>query len=103
MKKTNEEKKRMVAEEMTDNEMNDILVELRDTYFWQAIKRYNDYRKVIATSSLITLDPFKDPTIVARNQGILSGLVDLGDYIMQVKNNRAKAEEEEESKNKEKQ
>ncbi len=102
MKKTNEEKKRITIEEMTDNDMDDILVELYDTYFWRAMQRYNDYRKVIATSSLITLDPFKNPTIVARNQGILSGLVDLGDYIKKIKENRKKSEEELEKQNKEK-
>lgn len=100
--KKQEEKKIITAEEMDENEMNDLLVELYDSIFWQAIRKYSDMRKVIATSSLITLDPFKNPTIVARNQGILSGLVDLGDYIEQVKANRKRLEEEEEKKNKDK-
>ena len=62
---------------MTDKEMNDLFVELRYTSFWQAILKFNRIRDKVATDSLAVLDPFKNPTQVARAQGIRNGLYDL--------------------------
>jgi len=64
-------------DEMTDSEMQDLLKELTDSKYWVAISRYVQSRLMVANGSLATLDPFKEPTNIARAQGIMSGLMDL--------------------------
>jgi len=75
----NEEKKNQVQEDLTfdamsDEVMNNLLLELSSTSFWQAVLRFNRTKDSQAINSLASLDPFKDPTGLARTQGIRIGL-----------------------------
>lgn len=68
--------------EMTDKRMDYLLVTLEDTPYWQAVCRYLSRRAQIAGDSLLSIDPFKNPTEMARTQGIRIGLNDLIEYIL---------------------
>ena len=68
-------------EEMPEYEMKEWLIELHNTIYWLAIKRYNLLRRGVIDNSLHTIDPVKEPTQIARNQGIGQGLIDLETYI----------------------
>ena len=59
---------------MTNNEMLDLFVSLQKTSYWQAILRSIADRDAILLGSLALLDPFKEPTKVARTQGERTGL-----------------------------
>lgn len=73
--KETEEKEDIVSyKTMTDNEMLDLFVSLKDTSYWQAILKSNRDRDSIIISSLAFLDPFKEPTKTARAQGERIGL-----------------------------
>lgn len=70
--------------DMDNAEMMQLLKELSDTRFWIAILKYNQARMALSQQSLYSGDPFKDPTSMARNQGILLGLSDLPNGIIQL-------------------
>ena len=84
--------------EISMEEMKTLLKELEGTPTWFAIIKYNQERLQNAQSGLITLDPFKEPTKMARYQGIMSGLLDLQEGVITL---RAKAAKAEDPKNKE--
>ena len=94
MKKEKNEK----VEELSIDEMNRALIALRDSEYWNAYKKFIMIRSVYAEGSLFTIDPFKNPTEMARNQGIRIGLNDLEAHINTLKV-KIKEEEEEENKN----
>jgi hypothetical protein len=73
---------------MSLNEMASILKELPDSQFWIAILKYNQQRLGLSQSALFSGDPFKDPTGVARNQGILLGLSDLQNAVINLISNK---------------
>lgn len=86
--------------EMNDKQMYNLLIDLVDTEHWKAVKRFFDKRALEAEQSLYSIDPFKDPTVMARNQGIRMGSYALESYIMQVLEDRKKKEkQEQENKN----
>lgn len=89
----NRPKKGVVAQDMTEAEMDALLVELGDTAYWQAVMRFIDVRCGIIEGSLCSLDAFKFPTDVARNQGMRIGLLDLYGYIVDIQEKRKKEEE----------
>ena len=60
-----------------DSEMNSLLAQLVDSKFWNAILRYNRSIDASTLNSLASLDPFKEPTLVARSQGLRMGLYHL--------------------------
>jgi hypothetical protein len=70
---------------MSDSEMKELLLGLEGTQFWIAIVRYSHERMTMAQNGLFTLDPFKDQTQMARYQGILTGIVDLQDAVITLK------------------
>jgi len=72
------------------DEMLVTLRELEGTKFWTAIVKYSQERLANAQQALITMDPFKEPTSMARYQGVMSGLLDLQEAVISLK---AKAEE----------
>ena len=72
-------------ETMGEREMGQVLLDLTTTEYWVAISKYVQSRLMVATGSLSILDPFKNPTEIARAQGILSGLMDLQDMTSKVK------------------
>jgi len=61
-------------DEMSDELMKTLLVDLSKTRYYQAIVRFYNSIEANAIHSLSSVDPFKDPTEVARTQGIRIGL-----------------------------
>lgn len=82
--------------EMTEGEMYDILHNLPSARSWIAILKYGQLRRAVAAGALCTLDPVKDPTLIARTQGALSGLSDLEEVVYRL-NNPAKEMDQEAS------
>lgn len=70
---------------MDSQTMFTLLKELEDSKYWVAIIKYGQERLGNAQNALITLDPFKDPTTMARYQGVMSGLLDLQDAVITLK------------------
>lgn len=71
--------------EMSNDEMKSLLLELSSTRLWIAIMKYLHDRKMMAQNGLFTLDPFKDQTAMARYQGIITGMLDLPEGILTLK------------------
>ena len=90
--KTKDPKPVLTAEELTVEQRDDLLVELSTSPYWAAIIAYYAGRKSYVESGLKTIDPFQQPTEVARNQGILQGLDDLEAMVEVIKRNRADVE-----------
>ena len=88
---------------MSNSQMKELLKELEGTEFWIAILKYNQDRMRVIQDGLFSIDPFKDPTNMARNQGIGIGLSDLADAVVTLKYAAEKSEnpETEEEKVKE--
>ena len=82
--------------EMEDGEMKSLLTELADTRYWTAIMKYTQNRLNVARNALFTLDPFKDPTSMARSQGIMSGMFDLAEAVILLKSKSAGIEKKSE-------
>ena len=76
--------------ELTEEGMEKVLLELEDTHYWIAILRYVQARTIFAQQALSTLDPFKEPTLVARHQGLVQGLIDLQEGVISLKNKSKK-------------
>ena len=66
---------------MSQSEMFSLLKDLQSTNHWIAILKYNYDRRANAHAMLATIDPIKEPTSMARTQGILSGLSDLEEIV----------------------
>ena len=81
-----------IMAQMTDEEMSNILFDFRGSLFWPAYKKYTLARLNFADDSLRTMDPFKQNTELARNQGIRFGLLDLEGYIVSLTEIRNKRE-----------
>lgn len=81
MKKVKKEQESKEPVKITDREMENTLVGLFYTEFWPVICKYN--RKVDADTltSLISIDPFKEPTSMARAQGMRMGLYSLENFV----------------------
>jgi hypothetical protein len=75
------------------DEMKTLLKELEGTRTWFAIIKYNQERLSNAQNALITLDPFKDPTTMARYQGVMSGLLDLQEGVITLKYEAKRSED----------
>ena len=69
------------SEPFTEKEMNDLLLDLGKTAFWRAIQQFVAMQSINAENALCSIDPFKFPTDMARNQGIRIGLMALDNYI----------------------
>lgn len=59
---------------LTSQEITDLLIELYDSKYWTAIQMYYSGLRKIAESTILSVDPFKMPTEVARNQGFVQAL-----------------------------
>jgi hypothetical protein len=77
-----------------DKETLALLKELQGQSYWFAILRYNQERMRLAQEALITADPVKDPTAIARNQGILLGISDLQNAVISLNMQKETGEEE---------
>ena len=80
------------APQMTDEEMDQVLSEFAGTIAYQALLRFVRIRDLVVDNSLRSLDPFKQPTEIARNQGIGIGLQDFPGYIESLKRKVAERE-----------
>jgi hypothetical protein len=87
-------------EPMGETEMNELLLELADTAAFRAIVNYAFQRDKLVTDAMRSIDPFKDPTAMARSQGIGTGLFDLRDYVLLLKKRTEEAEKDIEEKSK---
>jgi len=74
--------------EMTEKEMMNILVELESTKYFRAIQRFNELKNSSIFSILLSIDPFKDPTKMAKAQGNREGIYMLESEIVREKKNR---------------
>jgi len=95
-KKVKKEKKEeapktfVTPEEMTDKLMMTLLVELPDTPYWNAIRKFNSLRDAEAIATLASVDAFKEPTLAARTQGARSGVYLLENTIDAERDRRSK-------------
>ena len=67
---------------MSDEEMFKLLYQLEQSEYWIAIMRYNQIRSSYTQSAILAADPVREPTAIARNQGIMMGLADLQNAII---------------------
>lgn len=65
--------------------MRTLLKELEGTPVWFAILKYSQERISILQNSLLTIDPIKNATEIARYQGVVTGLLDLQDVVLTLK------------------
>jgi acetyl-CoA acetyltransferase len=75
------EEQASLVDEMKESEMNDLLLSISDSRTWIAILKYSLARLDEADDALHTLDPFVEPTKLARHQGIISGISDLAEMV----------------------
>ncbi len=68
-------------DKMSDSAMEHYLFELSATVHWQAILKFIRNRDRDILTALIGLDPFKEPTLMARNQGERVGIYDLENLV----------------------
>jgi hypothetical protein len=76
---------RTAIREMTDADMKDLLKSLESTSFWIAIIKYNQQRIGVIQDSFLVLDPVKDPSKISQYQGVITGVLDLQDMVLQLK------------------
>lgn len=84
-------------ETMTDDEMNQLLLQLGGMRHYQAILRYLTQRSAAADDGLRSIDPFKNPTDMARTQGTRLGLWDLPGAVYILKEKERKLQEGDET------
>ena len=77
---------------MSEEEMKQELLIFGNTRAYQAVTQYFKGRSALALSGIASIDPFKNPTEMARQQGILMGLSDLTDMVKLLQNQVAEAE-----------
>jgi hypothetical protein len=91
-KKTEEKDPIIDKDNMTESEMFSILLDFYGSKFFPAYDKYINMRLSLADNSLRSIDPFKNPTEMARSQGIRSGLLDLTDILITLKQKVKEAE-----------
>jgi hypothetical protein len=84
---------------MSEVEMFQELTNVESTRAWIAILKYNQFRLKNCQAALFSADPFKDPTSITRNQGIMIGLSDLQNAIILLKQEKDEAIKKEEAPN----
>ncbi len=78
---------------MDDKKALEILSELPLTQYWEAFQHYNRSKDSWVINSLGALDPFKQPTEMARSQGVRIGVFFLEKEILELLEEKRKAEE----------
>ena len=73
---------------MSEQEMFNQLISLEGTPLWIALLKYNQIRLSHCQSAIFSGDPFKEPTSLARNQGIMLGLSDLQNAVIMLKHEK---------------
>jgi len=92
MKNTNETKETIEQPKLTSVEMSNSLIELSESKYWLAIEMYYNGLRKLAENTILSVDPFKNPTEVARSQGFIQALPYLKIFIEGEKNRRAEKE-----------
>lgn len=75
-------------QELSQTEMEGLLLEFSESIAYKALLKYIFLRDSVVFDGMFSLDPFKNPTDVARNQGIHLGLHDFPEYIVALKEQR---------------
>ena len=75
-------------EELTDKAIESLLLEFYDSSYWPAYKKAIDIRISLIDNNLRSIDPFKNPTEMARNQGTIAGLRTIEEIILTIKDSR---------------
>lgn len=83
---------------MSEEEMFQLLLNLEQSEYWPAILRYNQIRLSLSQSAVFSGDPVKEPTNISRHQGIMLGLSDLQNTVIQLVQNREQENKENEKK-----
>ena len=78
--------------EMSAADMRNHLKAIEGTPFWFAMLRYAQERIAVIQDSFLTLDPLKDAIVMARYQGIITGMLDLQDAVLSLKFESKKSE-----------
>lgn len=68
--------------EMSQKQMFSLLKSLPESELWIAILKYNQERLYVSQNALFSLDPFKDPTNIAKYQGVMLGISDLQNAVI---------------------
>lgn len=84
----------MNQEKLTQKQRDDLLIELFDSAYWQAIDNSFQEQMYYVWDALGTLDPFKNPTEIARMQGRLQGYGFLRTAIQKIKEERKEKQKE---------
>ena len=86
--------------EMTDKQMEHYLFQLSGSIYYQAILRLNRLKDAEILNTLASNDPFKEPTLLARNQGERIGLFNLENKVEKLikKNKEVNMSKEEKAK-----
>lgn len=79
---------------MTVAEMNESLLDLESTQYWIALLKYIAGRQVYTEGILKSVDPVKEPTQIARSQGILMGLSDIVNNVVMLQMNSEREDEQ---------
>lgn len=58
-----------LPERMTEDEMNHVLLEFLSTNYFRAVMQYLNNQLLSVDETLKALDPFRQPTDIARSQG----------------------------------
>ena len=91
MRETNGEIKQPA---LTSAEATNLLIELSGTKYWDAIHAYYNGLWKEAEGTILSVDPFKEPTQVARKQGFIQALPYLRVFVEIEKTKRANKEKE---------
>lgn len=70
--------------EMEFSEQKELILALTGTRTWVAILKYLKERREVIQDALVIYDPVKEPTMIARCQGIMTGLMDIPEVFGQV-------------------
>lgn len=71
--------------EMTNEEMRNAFKAIEGTEAWFAILKYVQDRTAVTQDSFLVLDPIKEPSRISQYQGIITGLWDLPDAVLNIK------------------
>lgn len=85
-------------EGMEFSEQKSLLLALSESRTWVAVLKYVKERYEMAQGGLAVYDPVKEPTMMARCQGIMSGIMDLPEVIGQLVAEAQKVEDKKEGK-----
>ncbi len=73
---------------MSESEMFQELRNLEQTRAWIAILRYNQIRLSYSQAAVFGGDAFRDPAGITRNQGVMLGISDLQNAVIQLVQDR---------------